>query len=97
MIAAREGHLAIVKILINHGANVNNKNMSLSLKDMLDELSSREFPFNHIVKMLDKVDFRYKRNTGTHNGIMRPEDIWPIQKMMMKEDGILNHMNKLLA
>ena len=28
MIAAREGHLAIVKILINHGANVNNKNMS---------------------------------------------------------------------
>lgn len=76
---------------------VNNKNMSLSLKDMLDELASREFPFNHIVKMLDKVDFRYKRNTGTHNGIMRPEDIWPIQKMMMKEDGILNHMNKLLA
>ena len=28
MVTAREGHLAIVKILINHGANVNDKNMA---------------------------------------------------------------------
>ena len=28
MVAAREGYLAIVKILINYGANVNDKNKS---------------------------------------------------------------------
>ena len=28
MVAAREGHLAIVKLLVNHEANVNDKNKS---------------------------------------------------------------------
>lgn len=73
-----------------------NKKVSFSLKDMLDELANKEFPFNHIDEMLTSVNFRNQRNKGTHNHILKHEEILPIQEMMMLNDGILYHFNKLL-
>ena len=69
----------------------------LNLKEELSVLRSKGGAFRDLFEMMEFVNFRKKRNAGTHKETISEKEIFFIHKMMMQEDGVYCSLNKLLA
>lgn len=72
------------------------KTGALTLFEMLAIFEEKGMPFSLIGEKLNHVNFRKKRNEGTHYKIMSHDELMPIQQELMKKNGVFDNINEIL-